>query len=42
MLLLREGDGVWQVAMARGNEVFDELLAKAAADMERALQLDDD
>ena len=41
-LLLRAGDGVWQVAMARGNEVFDELLAKAAADMERALQLDDD
>jgi hypothetical protein len=41
-LLLPAGDGVWQVAMARGNEVFDELLAKAAADMERALQLDDD
>ena len=31
-----------QVAIARGNEVFDDLLAKAAADMVQALAIDDD
>lgn len=31
-----------QVAIARGNELFDDLLAKAAADMAQALELDDE
>ncbi len=31
-----------QVAIARGNEVFDDLLAKAAADMIQALKMEDD
>jgi hypothetical protein len=41
MCLLRLSDSVVQVAIARGNELFDDLLAKAAAGMTQALMLDD-